>query len=195
MCFNCSDLKVIWIQGHSHQIWSGQVTSMCVLSMQQLGVWNLDALRLFLSPFLHWNSGQITDAHLGINIYFPSLTAGTSFAISFQSITWKMESSWEDGLIRKTQKRLFYTVCSHLASFNTWRHFTYQCIRYMHVDLVWCPPSQATISEEKLWFSWNRTNWTAAMALESGIQAGCLNAPSSLSGSLLKNWKGRSDNG
>ena len=46
------------------------------------------------------------------------------------------------GLIR-TQKQLFHTVYSHLASFNTW-HLTSQRACYMHVDLAcvsaqpWC---------------------------------------------------------
>ena len=40
------------------------------------------------------------------------------------------------GLIRKTRKRLFHTVCSHLTSFNTW-HLTCQHACYMHVDLMW----------------------------------------------------------
>ena len=59
--------KNLVLQGRSHQIWSGQVSGVCV-SAQQLGgsggmppqkiFWNLEAMGLLLRPFLGQNDAS-----------------------------------------------------------------------------------------------------------------------------------------
>ena len=61
-------VKGTGFSGHSHQIWTGQVSGACI-SMQHLGgsggmlppqenVWNLEAMRLLLRPFLDQNDAS-----------------------------------------------------------------------------------------------------------------------------------------
>ena len=123
--------------GHSHQIWSGQVTvlSTYIKVYRAEGACSCRKFWEFRCSRGHFHtkiSGQMADVCISINIYFPAHCTLRHAIFSASQPIEKRKIVGRMGLIRRTQKRLLHTVCSHLASFNTW-HLTYQCACYMHV--------------------------------------------------------------
>ena len=163
------------LQGHSHQVWSGQV---CTVVLYGRGIWghappemfwNLEAMRLLLRPFLgQYNASWRPDdrvSHQWIANLFahfvkhrwcqlPIPCAYRSKAKHFAGEACKTNHS----LGRKT-RRTALSHSSHHASLN----LVPVCLGALRE----CPPTigtnwwrQARHEWGKKWSGWNRTNWT-----------------------------------
>ena len=173
------------MQGHSHQVWSGQVCSACVGTLQ-LG-WGRDG-GMLPQKFLEFRGYEIaSETILGQTMLLGGLTTRVSHtwistlsahcvvqhwfrlpdrSLISQATPGFIDEACETIIIhleiwkvvgRKTQQRFFAAIYSHLTSFN----ISPVCLRALHGR----PPSNGTTwqcqANHEWGKKWNQTNWTS----------------------------------